>query len=180
MSKRQLEPGIVLEPVPVCLVTSVSKDGKPNVCTIAWAGVACSAPPMISLAIRPERYTNELIKSTSQFVVNIPSSGLAKACDVCGVHSGRQVDKLGLAGLTALPALKVRPPLIAECPINIECELRHTVHLGSHDLFVGEIVAVHADEGVLDQAGRLVTARVDPLAYVAPHEYWKLGTRVET
>lgn len=178
MSKRQLGPSLALHPVPVVLVTCADGGGRPNVITLAWVGVACSVPPMLSIAVRPERFSHQLIKESREFVVNIPSVRQAEAAFYCGTHSGRKEDKFVGAGLTPVPASQVKAPLIAECPVNMECVVRHELSLGSHDLFIGEVVAVHADESVLDEAGKLSTGRVNPLAYSSSHEYWSLGSKL--
>lgn len=168
MAKRLLKPAVGLRPVPVVLVTCVGADGRANVITLAWAGVVCSQPPMLGIAVRPERFSHDLIKNTGQFVVNLPSEKQLWAADYCGTRSGRFEDKFAAAGLTPMPAAEVKPPLIAECPINIECVVRHEVSLGSHDLFIGEVVALHADEAALDEAGNLSAAAAQLIAYDQP------------
>ncbi len=177
MVKRLLKPSVGLRPVPVVLVTSVGADGRPNVVTLAWAGVVCSTPPMVSIAVRPERFSHGLIKATGQFVVNLPSSEQLWAVDYCGTRSGRHEDKFAAAGLTPVPASEVRPPLIAECPINVECVVRHELSLGSHDLFIGEVVAVHADESALDEAGNPSAAGARLMMYDQP-DYLSLGSKL--
>jgi flavin reductase (DIM6/NTAB) family NADH-FMN oxidoreductase RutF len=141
---------------------------------LAWASVACATPPMVSVAIRPERRSYELIRETGEFVLNIPPASLLRAVDYCGVVSGRDVDKFAAARLTPMPGLKVRAPLVRECPVNLECVLRQSLVLGSHVLFVAEVVALHADEEVVEQ-GSLVVGRVAPLAYDPfGGDYWSL------
>lgn len=177
MSKRQLRATTALQPLPAVLVTSVDDQGRGNIITLAWVGVACSVPPMLSIAVRPERYSYRLIEESQEFVVNVPTADLAWATDYCGTRSGRNEDKFAEARLTALPAKQVKAPLIAECPINMECVVRHKLSLGSHDLFIGEIVVVHADESVLDDSGAISIGKVKPLAY-APIEYWSMGSKL--
>lgn len=177
MVKRQLKPAVGLRPVPVVLVTSIGDDGRANVVTLAWAGVVCSTPPMLSIAVRPERFSHDLIKSTGQFVVNVPSADQLWAVDYCGTRSGRHEDKFAAAGLTTIPASEVKPPLIAECPINIECVVRHELSLGSHDLFIGEVVALHADESALDEAGIPSAARARLMMYDQP-DYLISGSKL--
>ncbi len=179
MGKRQLRVSTALQPVPAVLVTCAGAQGRANIITLAWTGVACSVPPMLTIAVRPERFSHMLIEDSREFVVNVPSADLVWAVDYCGTRSGRAEDKFAGAGLTSLPASKVKAPLIAECPVNIECVVRHTMRLGSHDLFVGEVVAVHADESVLDESGAISAAKVNPLAY-APIDYWSLGSKLAT
>ncbi len=177
MAKRQLKPGTGLRPVPVVLVTCVDDAGRPNIITLAWVGVVCSVPPMVSISVRPERYSHQAIKSSGQFVVNVPTVDQLWAADYCGIRSGRHEDKFATAGLTAVPAAQVRPPLIAECPINIECVVRHELSLGTHDLFVGEVVVLHAEENLLDESGNFSGAGARLIAYDQP-DYWSLGGKL--
>jgi flavin reductase (DIM6/NTAB) family NADH-FMN oxidoreductase RutF len=132
---------------------------------------------MVGIAVRPSRYAYELLQRTHDFVVNIPRASQVEAVDYCGQVSGREVDKFKACGFHALPAARVSAPLIDECPINLECTTRHRLSLGAHDLFIGEIVAAHYDDDVVDSRGRLVASRVDALAYVNG-DYWTLGEKV--
>lgn len=166
-------------PCPVVLVTVVDSEGKPNVITIAWTGQACSDPPCVTVAIRPQRHSHGLLVASGEFVVNIPGRDLLEAADRCGTVSGRRVDKFEQTGLTPVPADRVRPPLIDECPVNLECSLLHTVSLGVHDLFVGEIVATHADEDMLTESGKIDYGRMQPICY-NPDEYWSIGEKIGT
>ena len=170
--------GVALYAVPVVLVTCVDDCGRANIITLAWVGVVCSEPPQIGIAIRPDRYSHGLIEKSGQFVVNIPGEDLLGAADICGTVSGRDVDKFARTGLTPEPASQVAPPLIAECPVNIECVLRHKLTLGSHDLFIGEVVAVHVDRTVLTEKGRIDFAKAKPVTY-NQGEYWGLGCMLE-
>jgi flavin reductase (DIM6/NTAB) family NADH-FMN oxidoreductase RutF len=176
--KIERRPSTVLLPTPTVLV-SVAGGERGNFLTIAWAGVACSSPPMISVAVRPSRYSHELLDVERSFVVNIPDAGRLAEVDLAGVWSGRDHDKFAELGFTALPASKVSAPLIAECPINVECVVRHQLALGAHDLYIGEVVAVHYDEELLDSRGRLRIRDLHPIAYVEG-EYWSLGERIGT
>jgi flavin reductase (DIM6/NTAB) family NADH-FMN oxidoreductase RutF len=176
--KIERRPSTILLPVPAVLVT-VADGKKGNIVTIAWAGTVCSAPPMVSVAIRGSRYSHELLECSREFVVNLPRASQVEQVDLCGSISGRDEDKWVAAGLTPLPAAKVQAPLIAECPINLECVVRHELSLGAHDLFIGEIVAVHCDEEVIDARGRLKHGALDPLAYV-DGDYWSMGEKVGT
>ncbi|MDO8673882.1 MAG: flavin reductase family protein [Dehalococcoidia bacterium] len=177
MSKRPLRPATALFPVPTVMVSC--GDEKPNIITIAWAGILCSDPPTLSVAVRPGRHSHGLISASREYVVNIPSQKLLKIVDYCGVVSGRDVDKFAATGLTPLPASEVKAPLIAECPVNIECKVISVVSLGSHDLFIGQVVAVHADEEVLDALGQIDVGKAQPFAY-AHQQYWSLGEHLET
>lgn len=170
-----LRPGLL--PVPAAMITCVDGEGHPNIITLAWVGVACSSPPMLTIAVRPHRHSAPMLKSTGDFVVNIPGEDLLWATDVCGMLSGKDVDKFEAARLTPVPASKVKPPLIAECPVNIECVLRHTLALGSHDLYIGEVVAVHIESDCLDPAGKWDAGKIKTFAYCTG-TYWSLGEQI--
>lgn len=174
MSKQLRKPSEALYPTPVVMATCIDKEGKPNIITLAWVGVVCSKPPMLGIGIRPSRYSHKLISQSEEFVVNIPSVELAKETDYCGMVSGQDTDKFKETGLQAIPASKIQTPLIEECPMNIECKLSQIVSLGAHDLFIGEVVAVHVDESILDEKGKIDFSIAKP--FVFNHgEYWSLG-----
>ncbi|NLW17724.1 MAG: flavin reductase family protein [Firmicutes bacterium] len=176
MAKVHLKPHTFLTPVPAVMVSCGTPHGKQNIITIAWAGTVCSDPPMLSIAVRPLRYSYSMIAETGEFVVNIPSSKLTKALDYCGMVSGRTVDKFADCGLTAVTASKLQyAPLIAECPLNLECKVEQELTLGSHALFLARIVAVQADEDVLDGEQRIDQQLARPVAYAGGH-YYELGT----
>lgn len=162
----------VLYPVPAVLVSCGVE--KPNIITLAWVGTVCSDPPAVSIGVRRERFSHALIAETGEFVVNLPRADQVDAVDYCGQVSGRDVDKWAMCGLTPAPASKVRVPLIAECPVALECRVTQKLTLGSHDLFVGEVLAVQLDEAALDEKGRLDYDKARPLAYVGGY-YWQLG-----
>ncbi len=164
-------PSTLLYPAPVLLVSAALPGKPPNALTIAWAGVLCSDPPTVGVSIRPNRHTHHIIRESGEFVVNVPSAGILRQVDRCGVVSGRDVDKFELTGLTPVPGTTVRAPLIAECPVNLECRVIQVVSLGSHDLFIGQVVATHLSEEVLDAHGRIDAAKADPLAYVGPNYF---------
>jgi flavin reductase (DIM6/NTAB) family NADH-FMN oxidoreductase RutF len=132
---------------------------------------------MLSISVRPSRHSYDLLQHSHEFVVNIPRAAQVREVDLCGNVSGRDTDKFAACGFHAVPAARVAAPLIEECPINIECVTRHRLSLGAHDLFIGEILAVHFDDDVLDSRGRLQPAKVDALAYVHG-DYWTLGAKV--
>jgi len=179
MAKKIFEPMTALIPLPAVMVTCQRPGERPNIITVAWTGIACSEPPIITISIRKNRYSHEIIESTGEFVVNITNSALAEATDICGVASGRDTDKFELTGLTPSPASKVFVPLIEECPINLECQTRRVLELGSHDMFVGEIVATHISEEVLDGRGRLDIEKLDPLIYCTKaRQYWAGVTKM--
>ncbi len=165
MKKRSISPSTILSPVPAALVTCQDKGGRNNIITIAWTGVVCSTPPMVSISIRPSRYSHGIIKETGEFVVNIPPAGIVEKVDICGIVSGKNVDKFSEAGLTAAPATVVSAPLIEECTISLECKVTEIVPLGVHDMFLGEIVATHVTEEAFDADGKLDLTSIDPLGY---------------
>ena len=178
IEKQPWKPGNVLSPAPPVLVSCGGMQGwKPNLITIAWAGNVCSDPPMLSISVRPERYSFEIIRTTREFVVNVPSLKQARAVDWCGVVSGRSEDKFAGAGLTPAAALKVRPPIVLECPINIECRVKQSLELGSHTMFVAEVVAVQVSSDLVDGKGRLRLEKCGLLAF-AHGEYFVLGRRI--
>jgi len=178
--KIEKRPSTLLYPVPVVLVTSVDEDGKPNIITIAWAGTVCSIPPMVGISIRPSRYSHQLISSSREFVVNMPTADQLRAVDYCGMVSGRDVDKFKATGFTPIPGTRIKTPLIKECPVNMECQVKHIISLGAHDLFVAEIVANHIDEEALDAKGQLDIERVKPLAYNGVQKYLTVDREIGT
>lgn len=173
-TKVVLETSAFLVPAPVLLLSCVDAAGTPNVAAVAWAGVACATPPMVSVALRPERASYGFIRDTQEFVLNIPPASRVRAVDLCGTLSGKDVDKFALTRMTPTPGLKVRPPLIQECPVNLECVVRQTLELGTHTLFLAEVVALHADREVVEGES-VVVGRVMPLAYDPfGGDYWSL------
>ncbi|MCX7922162.1 MAG: flavin reductase family protein [Clostridia bacterium] len=173
MAKQLWKPSTILNPVPVVMVTCADKEGKPNIVTVAWVGTVNSEPPMVSISLRKERFSYDMIKETGQFVVNLATRKIAVATDLCGVKSGRDIDKFVATKLTPAKATQVNAPLIEESPVNLECIVRHRLELGSHDMFVGEIVAVHVDESLLDEKGKLCLDKADLICY-SHGEYWTL------
>lgn len=145
ITKETIEPSTALYPVPVVLVSCTSGDNSDNIITIAWTGTVCSDPPMLSISVRRERFSHRLIQDSGEFVVNIPTRELLSAVRLCGTKSGRDIDKWSETGFTRELShyLDKKTPLIQECPVNIECVTRQQLSLGSHDMFIGEIVAVH-------------------------------------
>lgn len=178
MRKILAKPAPVLYPVPAVLVTCGDCDGVKNIITLAWVGTVCSNPPMVAISVRPERFSHPLLKETREFVVNLPTSDLAEVTDYCGVASGRDGDKFTTARLTPVRGSQVKAPLLAECPVNLECKVKNIIPLGSHDLFLAEIVAVHMDEAVLGSNASLDLAKALPLVY-GDGQYWKLGDRID-
>jgi len=180
MAKRKVNLSIhYLGVSPVALVSCIDKQGKPNIITIGAIGFACPKPPILGMAITPRRYSHRLIKESGEFVVNIPSADQVNLARYCGSTSGRDADKFKGAKLTPEPSSQLKTPLIRECPINIECKVRNIVHLGSHDYFFGEIIAVHVEEGIMDKEGNIDPKKLNPLIAFWPGKseelYWNLG-----
>lgn len=167
-----------IAPAPVVLVGCVHRDLGVNLLTIAWTGVNCSDPPAIHVSIRPSRHSHRMVKESGCFTVNLPTSGMLRQVDLCGTLSGRDGDKWARAGLTPERGEAVEAPLVAECPVSFECVVRHAIPLGTHDLFVGEIVARRADPSVVEK-GRVDFSRIPLIAYVGG-DYWSLGERIGT
>ncbi len=176
--KIDFEKAQMLAPVPVVLVGCAHRELGRNVLTVAWCGVDSSEPPAIHVSVRPSRFSHRIIKEGGSFTVNLPTRDLLRQVDVCGTVSGRFGDKFERAGLTAAPASVVEAPIVAECPVNFECRVIHVVSLGAHDMFIGEIVARHADESLVAK-GRVAFEKLALIAYV-PGEYWCLGERIGT
>lgn len=165
MGKTSFKPGNMLYPLPAVLVTVRDKAGNDNVLTIGWTGTVCSDPAMVSISVRPERYSYHMIKETGEFVINLTTEKLAFATDYCGVKSGRDVDKFKDLGLTPLPGEQVAAPLIGESPVNIECRVNRIIPLGSHHMFLADVAAVHADEKYMDGKHKFHLEKADPIVY---------------
>lgn len=165
MAKELWKPGNMLYPLPVVMVSMTDRNGRNNIITIGWAGTVCTNPPMVSISVRPERYSYPILKETGEFVINLTTKELTFATDYCGVVSGRDVDKFEEMKLTALPAKEVKAPLIAESPVNIECRVRDILSLGSHDMFLADVVAVHADEKYMDENHKFHLEQAQPIVY---------------
>ena len=176
----KVEVGIstILNPVPVVMVSSGSKDGKANIMTVAWAGTVNSEPPMVSVSIRKSRYSHKLISETGEFVINLVSKSLCKACDYCGVRGGENEDKFKTCGLTPVKAAGLEYAYaIKEAPVSISCVVKSVTELGSHDMFIGEIKNVTADSYLLDQNGKLCLDNARLVAY-NHGEYYLLGEKL--
>ena len=177
-TKESWKGSVITAPLPPALVSCGTPE-KPNVLTVAWTGVLCTRPPVTYISVRPERFSYELIKQSGEFVINLPPDTLVRAVDTCGVKSGRDIDKFALTGLAAEPAFNVSAPMIAECPVSIECRVRQIVPLGSHDMFMADIVGVGAAKELLDEKGRLALEKAGLLAY-AHGAYFSLGKQLGT
>jgi len=166
MPKKEFGPSEALYPVPVVLVSCSDKTGgRANIITIAWCGVLCSTPPLLSVSIRKSRYSHKLIKETGDFVVNIPSKNILKQVDLCGVRSGKDTDKFRDCGFTEAASSVISSTMIKECPVNIECRLKDITSLGSHDVFIGQVLKVHVDNDILSEDGSIDYTKAAPLVY---------------
>ena len=174
MAKQSWKPGNMLYPLPAVLVSCQGKDGKPNLITIGWVGTICSDPAMVSISVRPERYSYHMLKETGEFVINLTTEELLEATDYCGVASGRDVNKWEKMNLTPIPSEKVSVPAVAESPINIECKVTEVKELGTHHMFIAEVVNVRADEKYMDEKGKFHLEHSKPIAY-SHGTYFSLG-----
>ncbi len=174
MSKKTFKGSIMLNPVPAVLITSKNKLGKVNVFTVGWIGTACTRPPMISVAIRPERLSYEYIKENGEFVVNLPYKNMVRKVDLCGVKSGRTLDKIKELDLTLVESTNVSVPYLDDCPIALECKVKNIIPLGSHDLFLAEVLSVHVEENLIDTSGKIHFEKADLICY-SHGEYFGLS-----
>ena len=177
--KETWKPGNMLYPLPAVMVSVTDGQGNDNIITVAWTGTICTNPPMVYISVRPSRYSYEMLKKTGEFVINLTTEELAFATDYCGVRSGRDVDKFKEAHLTKEPAQFVKAPMIRESPVSIECRVTEVKKLGSHDMFLAEVLAVHADEEYMDENNRFDLNRARPLVY-SHGEYLGTGKKLGT
>lgn len=191
MSKQEFKPGNMLYPLPAVMVSCKYGDsddpqcpnpalsGKPNIITVAWAGTVCTNPPMLSISVRPERYSYHMIKASGEFVVNLTTEALVRVADYCGVRSGRDVDKFKELRLTPQASRMVSVPGIAESPVNIECRVRQILPLGSHHMILADVVAVTVDADAIDERGKFHLNRTGLVSY-SHGEYFLLGKKLGT
>ncbi len=165
MSKVEFKPGNMLYPLPVIMVTVSDRSGRSNIITLAWAGTINSDPPMISISVRKERFSYPMLIESGEFCVNLTNADTVFGMDLCGVKSGRDTDKWKATGFTPKPCKIIKAPMIDECPVCIECVVKKHEDLGTHTIFYGEVVAVHADEKYMDENGRFHFEDSDPVAY---------------
>ena len=165
--------------LPAVMVSVRGKNGEDNIITVAWAGTVCTNPPMVSISVRPERYSYQMIKESGAFVINLTTEDLCYATDYCGVRSGRDVDKFKEMKLTKVEAEEISAPMIGESPVNIECKVEQVLELGSHHMFLAKVVAVHADEAYMDERGRFDLNRAKPIVY-SHGEYFGIGKKQGT
>ena len=177
MAKISFKPGNMLYPLPAVLVRVADSKGNTNLITVAWAGTICTNPPMLSISERPNRFSHHMIEETGEFVVNLTTKELVYATDYCGVKSGRDVDKWKEAKLTPVASEVVKAPCIKESPVNIECRVTQVDRLGSHDLFLAEVAAVHVDDAYMDEHGAFHLSQAQPIVY-CHGEYFDLGRKL--
>ena len=179
MAKIQWKPGNMVYPLPAVMVSCADKEGSSNIITVAWTGTVCTNPPMAYISVRPERHSYQMIRETGEFVINLTTPELAYATDFCGVRSGRDVDKFSEMKLTKEQGSVVAAPMIAESPVNIECKVREVQELGSHHMFLADVVAVHVDDQYMDEKQKFELGMAGLLAY-SHGEYYNLGKQVGT
>lgn len=177
MAKQNWKPGNMLYPVPAVMVSCQREGEKPNIITTAWCGTTCSSPAMVYVSIRPERYSYNIIKETKEFVVNLVTKELTYATDYCGVKSGRDVDKFKETKLTPLPSKNISAPGIEESPVNLECKVKKIIHLGSHDMFLAEVVGVTIDDKYMNESGKFELNSSGLMVY-SHGEYFGLGKKI--
>lgn len=179
MERQIWKPGNMLYPLPAVMVSCQREGEKPNIITVAWAGTVCTNPAMVSVSIRPERYSYGIIKESGSFVINLVPEELTFAMDFCGVKSGREIDKFKEMKLTPIPAEKVSAPMIKESPVSIECKVEQILELGSHHMFLAKVLAVQVKKSCLDEKERLLLNETGLVAY-SHGAYFKLGKKIGT
>ena len=177
MGKQSWKPGNMLYPVPAVMVSCKKAGERSNIITVAWAGTVCSDPAMVSISVRPERFSHDIIKDSREFVINLVTEKLAKSCDWCGVKSGRDVDKFREMHLTEYVSKFMDTPAIAESPVNIYCKVVKMEQLGSHDMFIGEVKGVTVDDSYMDEKGKFDLTSTGIIAY-SHGEYFSLGEKL--
>lgn len=176
MAKQFWKGSALLAPVPAALVTCGTIE-KPNVLTVGWTGIVCTRPPMTYISVRPERFSHDIIMNSGEFVINLTTSAMVKQVDFCGVKSGKDTDKIAACRFHTIPANKVSVPLIDECPVSLECKVTENKLLGSHTMFLAEIIGVDVDEKYIDSKGKLNLQQCGLAAY-AHGEYFALGRKL--
>lgn len=177
MAKQNWKPGNMLYPVPAVMVSCQREEERPNIITLAWAGTICSDPAMLSVSVRPERYSYSIIRETGEFVVNLVTKELVYATDYCGVKSGRNVDKFKEMKLTPCPSKFIHAPGIQESPVNMECRVKDVIELGTHHMFLAEIVGVNISDEYMDESGKFQLNSTGLTAY-SHGEYYALGEKL--
>lgn len=177
--KETWKPGNMLYPLPAVMVSVTDGQGNDNIITVAWTGTICTNPPMVYISVRPSRYSYEMLKKTGEFVINLTTEELAFATDYCGVRSGRDVDKFKEAHLTKEPAQFVKAPMIKESPVSIECRVTEVKELGSHHMFLAEVLAVHAQQEYIDKNNKFQLNKAKLIVY-SHGEYLGTGKSLGT
>lgn len=177
MGKQHWKPGNMLNPVPAVMVSVTDKEGRSNIITVAWAGTVCTNPPMVSISVRPSRYSYQILEETGEFVINLTNESLVNACDYCGVVSGRDVDKFKKTGLTPIPMEHIHAMGIGESPVNMECRITEKRELGSHTMFIAEVVGVTVDDSYMDETGKFHINESGLVMY-SHGEYFALGKKL--
>ena len=177
MAKQTWRPGNMLNPVPAVMVSVADKEGNPNIITIAWAGTICTNPPMVSISVRPERYSYHMIEETGEFVINLTTEALVKACDYCGVTSGRDVDKFKEMNLTPIKVENCSVPAIKESPVNIACRVVEKKEVGSHHMFIAEVVSVTVEDEFMNESGKFLINELGLVMY-SHGEYFAMGEKL--
>ena len=179
MKKETWKAGNMVYPLPAVMVSCGRRGERPNILTVAWTGTVCTNPAMVYISVRPERYSYDIIRETGEFVINLTTGKLARATDYCGVRSGRDVDKFQEMHLTPAPVEHLAAPLIGESPVNIECRVTEVIELGSHHMFLAEVLSVHVDSSYMDEKGKFGLNRTGLMAY-SHGEYLELGKKIGT
>ena len=179
MAKQTWKAGNMLYPLPAVMVSVTDGKGQDDIITVAWTGTICTNPPMVYISVRPSRFSHHMLMETGEFVINLTTEKLTRATDYCGVRSGRDVDKFKETGLTREKAEFVKAPMIKESPVSIECRVTEVKKLGSHDMFLAEVLAVHADEEYMDENNRFDLNRARPIVY-SHGEYLGIGKKLGT
>lgn len=165
MAKLEWKAGNMIYPLPAVMVSCADKEGNSNIITVAWTGTVCTNPPMAYISVRPERHSYQMIRETGEFIINLTTKELAYATDFCGVRSGRDVDKFAEMKLTKIKASHVNAPMIGESPVNIECRVTEVKELGSHHMFLAEVLAVHVDDAYMNENQKFELGKAEPLVY---------------
>ena len=179
MGKQNWKAGNMVYPLPAVMVSCQREGEKPNIITVAWCGTVCTNPAMVSISVRPERYSYDILRETGEFVINLTTEALNRAADYCGVRSGRTVDKYREMHLTPQESLHIKAPGIAESPVNIECKVKQILPLGSHHMFLAEVMGVRVDESLLNEKGTLDLGQAELTAY-SHGTYYALGKELGT
>ncbi len=177
-TKIEREPLPLIYPNPVVLVTTIDANNRVNVITLTLVGATCWQPPIIGIGVGKNQHSRKLIEENGEFVVNIPRTEMLSDVEYCGLVSGRNVDKSAKTRFTLAPSSRVKPPMIKECPPNLECKVKKTVPLGSNILFLAEVICLHVDETILDEKAGVDLARVAPIMFNLTNTYWGIGEKL--